>query len=153
MIGLDGRPRVKPLNVLLSEWLTFRTDTVVRRLNYRLEKILARLHILDGLMIAYLNIDEVIRIIRTEDKPRQALMAAYGLSEIQADAILDLRLRQLARLEEVKIQGEQDALSAERLGIEKTLGSTARMKTDLSSMKKGCDARNSSWPPRSHRKA
>ncbi len=129
MIGLDGRPRVKPLNVLLSEWLTFRTDTVVRRLNYRLEKILARLHILDGLMIAYLNIDEVIRIIRTEDKPRQALMAAYGLSEIQADAILDLRLRQLARLEEVKIQGEQDALSAERLGIEKTLGSTARMKT------------------------
>jgi topoisomerase-4 subunit A len=78
MIGLDGRPRVKPLNVLLSEWLTFRTDTVVRRLNYRLEKILARLHILDGLMIAYLNIDEVIRIIRTEDKPRQALMASYG---------------------------------------------------------------------------
>jgi topoisomerase IV subunit A len=129
MIGLDGRPRVKPLNVLLSEWLTFRTDTVVRRLNYRLEKILARLHILDGLMIAYLNIDEVIRIIRTEDKPRQALIAAYGLSEIQADAILDLRLRQLARLEEVKIQGEQDALSIERRDIEKTLGSTARMKT------------------------
>ena len=129
MIGLDGRPRVKPLNVLLSEWLTFRTDTVVRRLNYRLEKILARLHILDGLMIAYLNIDEVIRIIRTEDKPRQALMAAYGLSEIQADAILDLRLRQLARLEEVKIQGEQDDLNVERLDIEKTLGSSARMKT------------------------
>lgn len=129
MIGLDGRPRVKPLNVQLSEWLTFRTDTVVRRLNYRLEKILARLHILDGLMIAYLNIDEVIRIIRTEDKPRQALMAAYGLSEIQADAILDLRLRQLARLEEVKIQGEQDDLNVERLDIEKTLGSSARMKT------------------------
>ena len=129
MIGLDGRPRVKPLNVLLSEWLTYRTETVVRRLNYRLEKILARLHILEGLMIAYLNIDEVIRIIRTEDKPRQVLMATYALSEIQADAILDLRLRQLARLEEQKIQGEQDQLNGERLDIEKTLASSARMKT------------------------
>ena len=128
MIGLDGRPRVKPLNVLLSEWLTYRTETVVRRLNYRLEKILARLHILEGLMIAYLNIDEVIRIIRTEDKPRQVLMATYALSEIQADAILDLRLRQLARLEEQKIQGEQDQLNGERLDIEKTLASSARMK-------------------------
>ncbi len=129
MIGLDGRPRVKPLNVLLSEWLTYRTETVVRRLNYRLEKILARLHILEGLMIAYLNIDEVIRIIRTEDKPRQVLMATYALSEIQADAILDLRLRQLARLEEQKIQGEQDQLNGERSDIEKTLASSARMKT------------------------
>ena len=129
MIGLDGRPRVKPLNVLLSEWLTYRTETVVRRLNYRLEKILARLHILEGLMIAYLNIDEVIRIIRTEDKPRQVLMATYALSEIQADAILDLRLRQLARLEEQKIQGEQVQLNGERLDIEKTLASSARMKT------------------------
>ncbi len=129
MIGLDGRPRVKPLNVLLSEWLTYRTETVVRRLNYRLEKILARLHILEGLMIAYLNIDEVIRIIRTEDKPRQVLMATYALSEIQADAILDLRLRQLARLEEQKIQGEQDQLNGERLDIEKTMASSARMKT------------------------
>ena len=129
MIGLDGRPRVKPLNVLLSEWLTYRTETVVRRLNYRLEKILASLHILEGLMIAYLNIDEVIRIIRTEDKPRQVLMATYALSEIQADAILDLRLRQLARLEEQKIQGEQDQLNGERLDIEKTLASSARMKT------------------------
>ena len=129
MIGLDGRPRVKPLNVLLSEWLTYRTETVVRRLNYRVEKSLARLHILEGLMIAYLNIDEVIRIIRTEDKPRQVLMATYALSEIQADAILDLRLRQLARLEEQKIQGEQDQLNGERLDIEKTLASSARMKT------------------------
>ena len=129
MIGLDGRPRVKPLNVLLSEWLTYRTETVVRRLNYRLEKILARLHILEGLMIAYLNIDEVIRIIRTEDKPRQVLMATYALSEIQADAILDLRLRQLARLEEQKIKGEQDQLNGERLDIEKTLASSARIKT------------------------
>ena len=129
MIGLDGRPRVKPLNVMLSEWLTFRTDTVVRRLTYRLEKILARLHILEGLMIAYLNLDEVIRIIRTEDKPKQVLMANYALSEIQADAILDLRLRQLAKLDEMKIRGEQDELSTERADIEKTLGSPARLKT------------------------
>jgi topoisomerase-4 subunit A len=129
LIGLDGRPKVKPLNVLLSEWLTFRTDTVVRRLNYRLEKILARLHILEGLLIAYLNLDEVIRIIRTEDKPKMVLMSRFELSDIQADAILDLRLRQLAKLEEQKIRGEQAELDTERADIERTLGSTARLKT------------------------
>ena len=129
LIGLDGRPKVKPLNVLLSEWLTFRTDTVVRRLNYRLEKILARLHILEGLLIAYLNLDEVIRIIRTEDKPKRVLMSRFELSDIQADAILDLRLRQLAKLEEQKIRGEQAELDTERADIERTLGSTARLKT------------------------
>ncbi|MCB1644149.1 MAG: DNA topoisomerase IV subunit A, partial [Pseudomonadales bacterium] len=129
MIGLDGRPRVKPLNELLSEWLTYRTDTVTRRLQYRLDKILARLHILEGLMIAYLNIDEVIHIIRTEDRPKQALIARFKLSDLQADAILDLRLRQLAKLEEFKIKGEQDELNAERADIEKTLGSKARLRT------------------------
>lgn len=129
LIGLDGRPKVKPLNVLLSEWLTFRTDTVVRRLNYRLEKILARLHILEGLLIAYLNLDEVIHIIRTQDKPKLELMSRFKLSDIQADAILDLRLRQLAKLEEQKIKGEQAELDAERADIERTLGSAARLKT------------------------
>ncbi len=98
MIGIDGKPRVRPLLELLNEWLKFRTDTVLRRLQFRLDKILSRLHILDGLMIAYLNIDEVIKIVRTEEKPKQALIRAFKLSDLQADAILDLRLRQLARL-------------------------------------------------------
>lgn len=129
MIGIDGRPSVRPLLSLLKEWLTFRSDTVLRRLNYRLEKILARIHILDGLMIAYLNIDEIIRIIREEDKPKAALMKVYKLSEIQADAILDIRLRQLARLEEEKIRGEKDELNAERVDLEKTINSKARLKT------------------------
>jgi topoisomerase-4 subunit A len=129
IIGIDGKPRVRPLLELLKEWLRFRSDTVLRRLQFRLDKILDRLHILEGLMVAYLNIDEVIRIVRTEDKPKQALIAAYNLSELQADAILDLRLRQLAKLEEVKIQGETDELSAERADLEKTIGSKARLKT------------------------
>ncbi|MFT7684708.1 MAG: topoisomerase-4 subunit A [Candidatus Azotimanducaceae bacterium] len=129
MIGIDGRPRVKSLTEILSEWLTFRTDTVLRRLNYRLAKILDRLHILDGLMIAYLNIDEVIRIVRTEDKPKIALIKAYNLTELQADAILDLRLRQLAKLEEIKIKGEQDELNSERVELEKIIGSKTRLKT------------------------
>ena len=107
MIGIDGKPRVRPLLDLLNEWLKFRQDTVLRRLQFRLDKILDRLHILEGLMIAYLNIDEVIKIIRTEDKPKGALMKRFKLSELQADAILDLRLRQLARLEETRIKGEQ----------------------------------------------
>ncbi len=129
MIGIDGRPRVKNLAELLSEWLAFRTDTVLRRLQYRLDKILERLHILDGLLIAYLNIDEVIKIIRTEDKPKDVLMKKYKITAIQADAILDLRLRQLAKLEEFKIRGEQDELSAERADLEKTINSKARLKT------------------------
>lgn len=129
VIGIDGRPAVKDLAQLLSEWLKFRTDTVLRRLKYRLDKILERLHILDGLLIAYLNIDEVIKIIRTEDKPKQVLMKKYKITDIQADAILDLRLRQLAKLEEQKIRGEQDELSAERADLEKTINSKARLKT------------------------
>ena len=129
MIGLDGRPRVKALNTLLSEWLEFRTETVLRRLQYRLDKILDRLHILEGLMVAFLNIDEVIRIVRTEDKPKAVLMKQFKISDVQADAILDLRLRQLAKLEEIKIRGEQDELNAERVNLEKTIGSKARLKT------------------------
>lgn len=129
MIGIDGRPRVKPLTELLSEWLSFRTSTVLKRLNHRLAKILGRLHILDGLMVAYLNIDEVIRIVRTEEKPKVALIKAYKLTETQADAILDLRLRQLAKLEEIKIQGEQDELNIERVELEKIIGSKTRLKT------------------------
>ncbi|WP_108126342.1 DNA topoisomerase IV subunit A [Saccharospirillum mangrovi] len=129
MIGIDGRPQVKPLNHILSEWLEFRTTTVTRRLQHRLDKVIARLHILDGLLIAYLNIDEVIHIIRTEDDPKQEMINRFGLSDIQAEAILEIRLRQLAKLEEIKIRGEQDELSAERERIEKTLGSKARLRT------------------------
>ncbi len=129
MIGLDHRPQVKNLQGILKEWLTYRQDTVTRRLNFRLDKINERLHILDGLLIAYLNIDEVIRIIREEDKPKEALMKKYKLSETQANAILDLRLRQLAKLEEIKLKSEQDELSAEKADLEKILGSKARLKT------------------------
>ncbi|MEJ2045986.1 MAG: DNA topoisomerase IV subunit A [Reinekea sp.] len=129
MIGIDGRPQVKPLNRILSEWLEFRSETVRRRLQHRLDKVLARLHILDGLLIAYLNIDEIIEIIRTEDKPKQELMKRFGLSDIQAEAILEIKLRQLAKLEEIKIRGEQDELSKERAQLEKILGSKARMRT------------------------
>ncbi|MBT5202087.1 MAG: DNA topoisomerase IV subunit A [Gammaproteobacteria bacterium] len=129
VIQLNGRPGVCSLKKLLTEWLAYRSDTVIRRLQYRLEKILDRLHILEGLLVAFLNIDEVINIIRTEDKPKQVLMARYDLSERQADAILDIRLRQLAKLEEQKIRGEQAELSAERVDLEKTIGSKARLKT------------------------
>jgi topoisomerase-4 subunit A len=125
MIGLDGKPKVKNLREILVEWLAFRTETVRRRLQYRLDKVLARLHILKGLLIAYLNIDEVIAIIRSEDKPKPVLMARFGLDDIQAEAILELKLRHLAKLEEVKIKGEQDELEKERNGLEKTLGSPA----------------------------
>jgi topoisomerase-4 subunit A len=123
MIGMDGRPRVKGLREILVEWLAFRTETVRRRLQYRLDKILARLHILDGLLIAYLNIDEVIAIIRNEDKPKPVLMARFGLSDTQAEAILEIKLRQLAKLEEIKIRGEQNELEKERATLEKTLDS------------------------------
>ncbi|WP_339141766.1 DNA topoisomerase IV subunit A [Pseudoalteromonas galatheae] len=129
MIGLDGRPQVKDLRQILSEWLVFRRETVRRRLQYRLDKVLARLHILEGLMIAFLNIDEVIEIIRNEDKPKEELIARFGLSDKQAEAILDLKLRHLAKLEEMKIRGEQDELEKERDGLEKTLGSERRMST------------------------
>jgi topoisomerase-4 subunit A len=123
MIGMDGRPQVKGLRGILVEWLAFRTETVRRRLQYRLDKILARLHILDGLLIAYLNIDEVIAIIRNEDKPKPVLMARFKLSDTQAEAILELKLRHLAKLEEIKIRGEQRELEKERANLEKTLAS------------------------------
>ncbi|OYV18629.1 MAG: topoisomerase IV subunit A [Methylococcaceae bacterium NSP1-1] len=123
MIGMDGRPQVKGLREILVEWLAFRTETVRRRLQYRLDKVLARLHILDGLLIAYLNIDEVIAIIRNEEYPKPVLMERFALTDIQAEAILELKLRHLAKLEEMKIRGEQDALEKERAALEKTLGS------------------------------
>ena len=129
MIGIDGRPGVKGLDRLLKEWLKFRTDTVRRRLEHRLERVVKRLHILEGYLVAYLNIDEVIHIIRTEDKPKPALMERFGITDVQAEAILELKLRNLAKLEEMKIRGEQDDLQAERDQLEKTLGSAARLKT------------------------
>jgi len=129
MIGLDGKPRVKDLRTILTEWLVFRKDTVVRRLQYRLDKVLARLHILEGLLIAFLNIDEVIRIIRYEDEPKKQLIAHFNLSDIQAEAILELKLRHLAKLEEFKIKGEQDELAKERDELQTLLGSDRRLKT------------------------
>ncbi|WP_043530156.1 DNA topoisomerase IV subunit A [Litchfieldella xinjiangensis] len=130
VIALDGRPRVMALPELLVEWLTFRRATVRKRLEHRLGKVEDRLHILEGLLAAYLNIDEVIRIIREEDEPKPALMNAFGLSERQAEAILELRLRHLAKLEEMKIRGEQDELEAERKHLKALLGSEAKL-TDL----------------------
>lgn len=129
VLGLDGRPRVKNLREMLVEWLEFRLRTVRRRLEHRLDKVQRRLHILDGLLIAFLNIDEVIHIIRTEDEPKPVLMARFGLSDEQAEAILELKLRHLAKLEEMKIRGEQDELAQERDVLEKTLSSEARLKT------------------------
>lgn len=129
LIGLDHRPQVKGLVTLIKEWLTYRRDTVTRRLQYRLEKINERLHIIDGLLVAYLNIDEVIRIIREEDNPKASLMKTFKLSDVQAESILNIRLRNLARLEEMKLQGEKDELEEEKAGIEKILGSKARMTT------------------------
>ncbi|AHK14600.1 MAG: DNA topoisomerase IV subunit A [Thalassolituus sp.] len=129
VIGLDGRPSVKNLLTMLTEWLSYRTETVRRRLQYRLDKVLARLHILQGLLVAFLNIDEVIEIIRAEDQPKPVLMERFGISDIQAEAILELKLRHLAKLEEMKIRGEQDELEKERDYLEKTLGSERRLKT------------------------
>ncbi|MGD9659811.1 MAG: DNA topoisomerase IV subunit A [Porticoccaceae bacterium] len=129
MIGMDGRPGVKPLNAILREWNGYRIDTVRRRLEFRLDKVLNRLHILDGLLIAYLNIDEVIEIIRYEDDPKAELMRRFNLGNAQAEAILELKLRHLAKLEEMKIRGEQDELNKERDELEKILGSNARLKT------------------------
>ena len=129
MIGLDHKPAVKGLLQVLTEWLTFRRTTVTRRLQHRLDKVLARLHILDGLMIAFLNIDEVIEIIRTEDEPKQVLMARFNLSNEQAEAILNLRLRHLAKLEEHQLQAEKDKLEEERSNLELILGSERRLNT------------------------
>ena len=129
MIGIDGRPGVKSLDRILREWLKFRTVTVRRRLEYRLDRVLKRLHILDGYLVAFLNIDEVIHIIRTEDKPKPALMQRFKISDIQAEAILDLKLRHLAKLEEISIRAEQDDLQKERDQLQKVLGSDARLKT------------------------
>ena len=129
VIGLNGRPEVKNLPKMLKEWLSFRLDTVRRRLEWRLEKVEKRLHILEGLLIAYLNIDEVIAIIRNNDEPKPVLIKRFKISDIQAEAILELKLRHLAKLEEMKIRGEQDELEAEKADLKKTLGSAARMKT------------------------
>ncbi|MFH2078073.1 MAG: DNA topoisomerase IV subunit A [Pseudomonadota bacterium] len=131
IIGLDGRPQVKNLRDFLTEWLLFRTDTVARRLKHRLDKVERRLHLLEGLLVAFLNLDEVIRIIRTEDEPKPVLMARFGLSEDQADYILDTKLKQLARLEEMKIRGEQDELAKEREKITAILGSKAKLKKQV----------------------
>jgi topoisomerase-4 subunit A len=129
IIGLDGRPRMFNLLEILKEWLKFRKQTVTNRLGHRLQIVEDRLHILDGLLVAYLSIDEVIAIIREEDEPKPVLMKRFKLSDIQAEAILNLRLRNLAKLEEMKIKGEQDGLNEERDLLEKTLNSAARMKT------------------------
>jgi len=128
VIGIDGKPQVKDLKTMLSEWLVFRTTTVRRRLQYRLDKVLKRLHILEGFSIAFLNIDEVIHIIRTEDKPKPVLMKRFKLSDEQAEAILELKLRHLAKLEEMKIKAEQDELEKERDDLESTLSSKAKLK-------------------------
>ena len=127
MIGVDGRPQVKSLRSILSEWLDWRRQTVTRRLTHRLDQVMDRLHVLEGYLVAYLNIDEVIRIIRDEDEPKHEIIVRFGLSEIQANAILDLRLRHLAKLEEVKIQAEQKELEKERKYLEGVLGSRTKM--------------------------
>ncbi|MCC8364613.1 DNA topoisomerase IV subunit A [Lysobacter sp. A6] len=148
VIGQDGRPQVKPLKQLLTEWLAFRTETITRRLKHRLERVERRLHLLEGLLIAFLNLDEVIRIIRTEDEPRDALIARFQLSEDQADYILETKLKQLARLEEMKIRGEQDELDAERDRLISILGDRKKLKKLLkdellADAKKFGDARRS----------
>ncbi|MDQ7915025.1 DNA topoisomerase IV subunit A [Pseudomonas sp. 102515] len=128
VIGLDGKPQVKDLRQILQEWLIYRIGTVRRRLQFRLDKVERRLHLLDGLLIAFLNLDEVIHIIRTEEHPRQALMARFELSEDQADYILETRLRQLARLEEMKIRGEQAELLKEQKRLQTLLGSDKKLR-------------------------
>jgi len=148
IIGLDGRPQVRGLKSILGEWLQFRTDTLKRRLKHRLDKVERRLHLLEGLLIAFLNLDEVIRIIRTEDEPKAVLIARFGLSEEQAEYILETKLKQLARLEEMKIRGEQDELAKEREKLVATLESNAKLKKLLkdellADAKKFGDARRS----------
>ncbi|QLB14614.1 DNA topoisomerase IV subunit A [Mannheimia granulomatis] len=148
MIGLDGKPAVKNLLTILTEWLTFRRTTVTRRLNYRLDKILSRLHILDGLMIAFLNIDEVIEIIRNEDEPKAELMARFKLTDIQAEAILNLRLRHLAKLEEHQLQAEKSELEKERDELQLILGSERRLNS-LIKKEIQADAKTFACPRRS----
>ncbi|MEE4380927.1 MAG: DNA topoisomerase IV subunit A [Pseudomonadales bacterium] len=130
-IGLDGRPGVRGLHAILTDWLAFRRETVRRRIQFRLDRIAERLHVLDALLVAYLNVDEVIRIVREAEKPREALMERFALTELQANAILELRLRQLARLEEIRIQGEKESLEAEQDDLARTLGSNRRLRTLL----------------------
>jgi topoisomerase-4 subunit A len=132
MIALNGRPRVMGLREILFEWLAYRTETVRRRSQHRLDKVLERLHLLDGLLIAFLNIDEVIRIVRTEDEPKPVLMDRFALSEAQADYVLNTRLRQLARLEEMKIRAEQADLADERDGLQAILGDEQALKRLIS---------------------
>jgi topoisomerase-4 subunit A len=129
LIGLNGKPQTRDIKLVLKEWLTFRLQTVTRRLQYRLDWVLDRLHILEGLLVIYLNIDEVISIIRNEDEPKKVLQKKFQLSIIQVDAILEIRLRQLAKLEEIKIKEEQGHLDSERKELEKLLGSKTRLKT------------------------
>lgn len=148
VIGLDGKPQVKNLKAFLRDWLAFRQGTVVRRLNHRLDKVERRLHLLEGLLIAFLNLDEVIRIIRSEDEPKPVLMARFGLTEVQAEYILETKLKQLARLEEMKIRGEQSELAKEREKIQGILASAAKLKKLikdelLADAKKFGDARRS----------
>ncbi len=131
MIGLDGRPRLYTLKDLLGEWLVFRIETVRRRLQHRYDEVNSRLHLLDGLMIAYLNVDEVIRIIRTEDEPKPVLMKRFRLSDAQAEYILELKLRKLNKLEEMEIRGEQKKLQEERTDLEKILGSKKRLEKQV----------------------
>ncbi len=126
-IGLDGRPRLYTLRTMLVEWLQFRTETVRRRLQHRYDRVLARLHVLEGFLVAFLNIDEVIAIIRREEEPKPVLMARFALTEAQAEAILELKLRHLSRLEEMKIRGEQDELMRERDELESILKSKKRL--------------------------
>jgi topoisomerase-4 subunit A len=158
MIGLNGRPQVKNLKQILTEWLEFRTTTVRKRLQYRLNKVLARLHLVQGLLIAYLTIDEVITIIRDENQPKTVLMTRMGLSDIQAEAILDLKLRTLVKLEEIKIRAEQIELEKERLSLEKILASPRLLnrliKKEISheAVKQG-DARRSHLVSRNHAQA
>ena len=158
VIGINGRPQVKDLKVILEEWLEFRTETVRRRLQYRLEQVEQRLHVLEGLMTAYLNIDEVIRIVREDDDPKQELMRRFDLSDAQAEAILDLRLRRLAKLEEIKIRGELDELQEERESLQQVLGSAARLKNQVkeeirADMEKFGDARRSPLEQREEARA
>ncbi|MGP0173236.1 DNA topoisomerase IV subunit A [Pseudomonas sp. NCHU5208] len=158
VIGLDGKPQVKDLRTLLTEWLQYRVGTVRRRLQFRLDKVEKRLHLLEGLLIAFLNLDEVIRIIRSEDHPKPVLMERFGLTDVQADYILDTRLRQLARLEEMKIRGEQDELAKEREKLLALLGSEAKLKKlvrkeILEDAEKYGDARRSPLVERAEAKA
>lgn len=127
ILGLDQKPRVKNLLEILSEWLVFRRDTVRRRLQYRLDKVLDRIHVLEGLLIAFLNIDEVIRIIRENDEPKPVLISHFGITERQAEAVLELKLRHLAKLEEMKIRGELDELAKERDHLQGILGSESKL--------------------------